>query len=272
MEQSLEARIVATPTGQVEYRVRGAGPLVVVVIASTGRACAELDPFAQALAKEGFRVVLPEPRGIAGSTGPNGGADFHGYAADFMAVIDAELPQSNNSRAIVAGHAYGNWIARTLACDYPDRIAGIVLLASSARHWPSELSEAITRITNPETTDQERQAALEDAFFAPGNDPSQWMTGWHAQVIAAQRSARANTSLEDWWTAGDARILDLVGAVDPFRPSGTERQLRDELGSQVTAQKIANASHAMPTEQPPAAAVAIARRFRDPTSGVRIVT
>ena len=271
MESVIPARITTTATGQVEYRVHGTGPLV-VVIASTGRGCAELHPFAQALTEHGFRVALPEPRGVGKSARPNSGDSFHDYAEDFFAVINAELPHSKDARAIVAGHAYGNWIARTLAADYPDKIGGVVLLAAGARKWPPELSDAITRITTPETSDQERRSALELAFFAPGNDFTDWTTGWHVEVIAAQRKARLHTPLQDWWSAGNAPILDLVGAVDPFRPSGTEGQLRDELGDRVTVQIIANASHAMPAEQPLDAAAAIARWYKTTGSSIELTT
>lgn len=250
-------RILSRPDGgTVGYRVEGVGPLV-LLIASTGRCCAELRPLADRLVACGFRVARPEPRGVAPSTGPMDGVTFHDFAADFAAVIEAE-----GGSAIVAGHAYGTWIARTLAADRPDLVAGVVLLASGAAAWPAELSAAITAINDPATPPAERLAALRLGFFAEGNDPTEWLDGWYPEVVAAQRAARAATPRSDWWGTGTAPILDLMGGADPFRPAGSETELVDEFGDRVTARTVANASHAMPAERPEAVADAIADWWR----------
>ncbi|SMD12789.1 alpha/beta hydrolase [Rhizobium sp. RU36D] len=251
-----ELRIVSTAAGQVGYRVGGTGPLV-LLIASTGRCCEELRPLATALKSQGFRVARAEPRGIAPSYGPMTGVSFHDFAADFAAVLAHEL--QDGDQAIVAGHAYGTWIARTIAADFPALVSGVVLLASGAKAWPAHLSAAITAINDPQTSDDDRLAALRLGFFADGNDASEWLGGWHPEVVASQRAARANTSQADWWGTGVAPILDLMGGVDPFRPSGSEDELVREFGSRVTAEAVAQASHAMPAEKPREAAEAIAR-------------
>ncbi|MGU3575020.1 alpha/beta fold hydrolase [Brucellaceae bacterium C25G] len=247
-------RVVQTPTGQICYRIGGSGQLV-LLIASTGRCCAELEPFANALINMGFRVIRAEPRGIEQSQGPMYSVSFHDFAADFAHALKAELP--DGERAIIAGHAYGTWIARTIATDYPDLISGVVLLASGSRNWPAHLSAAITTINASDTSDEERLEALRIGFFAEGNDASEWLNGWHPEVVASQRAARAQTPQADWWETGNAPILDLMGGADPFRPKGSENELVNEFGNRVTAQIIDNASHAMPAEKPQEAAQAI---------------
>lgn len=248
--------VLSVPGGTVGYRIGGTGPLV-LLIASTGRSCTELRPIAHALQRHGFRVARPEPRGIEPSRGPMTGIDFHDLARDFAAVIETE--GAPNAGAIVAGHAYGTWIARTLASDRPDLVSGVVLLAAGARAWPPHLSDAITIINASETLEEDRRAALRLGFFADGNDPGDWLTGWHPDVVASQRAARAATPQEDWRPTGRAPILDLRGGADPFRPAGTEDELVRELGDRVSARVIEGASHAMPVEKPQAAADAIAR-------------
>lgn len=255
-------RLIDRPGGiRIGYRVAGDGPLV-ILIASTGRCAAELRPLAEALNRHGFRVARPEPRGIAPSTGPMTGVTFHDFAADFAAVIEAERAAGTGRPAIVAGHAYGTWIARTLASDRPDLIDGVVLLASGARAWPAQLSAAITAINDPATAPEDRLAALRLGFFAEGNDATEWLDGWHPAVVASQRAARAATAQEDWWATGVAPILDLMGGADPFRPAGSERELVDEFGPRVTAAAVEGASHAMPAEKPDEAAAAIAAWWR----------
>jgi pimeloyl-ACP methyl ester carboxylesterase len=236
----------------ISYRVQGKGPLV-LFIASTGRGTEEFGDLAKRLAERGYRVLRPEPRGIGASKGPMTGVSFHDFANDFAAVIRKE-----GGKAIVAGHAYGGWIARTLAADHPDLTRGVVLLAAGAKKWPKELSDAITMINDPASTREQRLAGLRLAFFAKGNDPTAWLEGWHQDVTKSQRAAGKATKRADWWAAGRAPILDLQGGADPFRPAETRNELKSEFGERVTVVVIDNASHALPAEKPIETANAIA--------------
>jgi len=248
----VQHRSIQNGEATIAYSVRGSGPLV-MMIASTGRGSAEFAPLAERLTERGYRVVLPEPRGVAGSRGPLRGVTFHDFGDDFAAVIKAE-----GGPAIVAGHAYGQWIAKTIAADHPEQVRGIVLLAGGARQWPAELSDAITRINDPASSREERLAALRLAFFAPGNDPTAWLDGWHQDVTVSQREARKNTPAEDYWAGGRAPILDLQAGSDPFRPEKSRLETQAEFGDRVTVKVIPNASHALPAEKPRETADAIA--------------
>ncbi|MCA6221021.1 alpha/beta fold hydrolase [Photorhabdus antumapuensis] len=248
----VEQKTANNGVASIEYSVRGEGPLL-MVIASTGRGTAEFAPLADRLAMRGYRVALPEPRGISGSTGPMENVTFHDFADDFAAVIAAE-----GGKAIVVGHAYGHWIAKTIASDYPEMTRGIVLLAGAAKSWPSELSDAIMVISDPKSTREERLAKLRLAFFAAGNDPTPWLEGWHSDVIKSQSAARKLTNRKDWWAGGTASILDLQAGSDPFRPEASRMEAKDEFGNRVTVAMIEGASHALPAEKPIETADAIA--------------
>lgn len=247
-----ENKTVKNAEATIGYSVRGTGPLV-VVLASTGRGTAEFGVLADRLAERGYRVALPEPRGIAPSQGPMKAVTFHDFANDFAAVIKGE-----GGSAIVAGHAYGQWIARTMAADHPMLVKGVVMVAGGARKWPAELSAAITTINSPAATQQEKLAGLRLAFFAEGNDPTHWLQGWYPAVTESQRAARPLTRQESWWAAGDAPILDLQGGADPFRPESSRMEVKEEFGERVSVQVIPNASHALPAEKPLETADAIA--------------
>lgn len=251
--------VLASGAVRIGYRAGGCGPLI-VLIASTGRCAAEMLPLSLALQAAGFRVARPEPRGIAPSSGPMAGVTFHDLAADLAHVIRAEAP---GGQAIVAGHAYGAWIARCVAQDHPALVAGIVFLAAGAQAWPAHLSQAITAINDPATPEADRLAALRLAFFAPGNDAGDWLTGWHPRVVEMQRAARAATPPDSWRPAGTAPVLDLRGALDPFRPPGTEDEIASELGPRVTTRAIPHTSHAMPAERPAEVAAEMAAWARD---------
>lgn len=248
----VENKSVKNAQANIGYSVRGAGPLV-VILASTGRGTAEFGDLADRLAERGYRVALPEPRGIAPSSGPMKDVTFHDFANDFAAVIKAE-----GGSAIVAGHAYGQWIARTMAADHPGLVKGVAMVAGGARKWPAELSAAISTINSSAATQDQKLAGLRLAFFAKGNDPTHWLQGWYPDVTESQRAARTLTRQESWWAAGNAPILDLQGAVDPFRPESSRMEVKEEFGDRVTVKVIPNASHALPAEKPLETADAIA--------------
>ncbi|MCO6188421.1 alpha/beta fold hydrolase [Rhizobium sp. L1K21] len=229
----------------------GHGPLV-VVLPSIGRGVNELCPFAEALVGGGMRVILPEPRGIAGSLGPS---DFTLYdlADDIAAVIDV----AGGTPAIIAGHAFGNWVARMTATRHPQKVCGIVLLAAAARNWPRSIASDIELCSNYQHSREERLAALQRVFFAGGNDPQAWLDGWHGDLLARQRDAAAKVAQSVWWTSGIAPILDLQAAEDPLRPQETADELFLELPDRVTVKRIPGASHALPFERPKEAARAV---------------
>ncbi len=251
-DDQVAARSIKNGDATIAYTVRGEGPLV-MMIASTGRGSAEFAPLADRLVERGYRVVLPEPRGVDGSSGPLKGVSFHDFGDDFAKVIEAE-----GKPAVVAGHAYGQWIAKTIAADHPQLVSGIVLLAGGAKQWPSELSDAITRINDPGSSREEKLAGLRLAFFAEGSDPTHWLEGWHPDVTWSQREARKNTPREDYWAGGTAPILDLQAGADPFRPESSRMETKDEFGERVTVTVIPGASHALPAEKPIETADAIA--------------
>ncbi|WEX08716.1 alpha/beta hydrolase [Chelativorans sp. AA-79] len=249
-----EATMKSVTNGEatISYYAQGEGPLI-LFIASTGRGTEEFGLLAERLAERGYRVLRPEPRGVGESKGPMEGVSFHDFADDFAAVI-----RNEGEQAIVAGHAYGNWIARTIASDHPELTRGVVLVAAGAKEWPKELSDAITMINDPASTREQRLEGLRLAFFAEGSDPTPWLEGWHQEVTRSQRAARKLTNREDWWAGGTAPMLDLQGGSDPFRPASSRQELKDEFGDRVTVKVIEGASHALPAEKPTEVADAIA--------------
>src|SRR4030095_1993238 len=100
--------------------------------------------------------------------------------------------------AVIVGHAYANWVARATAVDHPQLVKGIVIAAAGAKNFPSYLSGYIDKCEDASLPDEERITYLKRAFFAPGNDPTSWLHGWHADVKKAQRAARAATKLEEF--------------------------------------------------------------------------
>jgi pimeloyl-ACP methyl ester carboxylesterase len=225
----------------------GEGPPV-VLLPSLGRGAEDFDPIAARLAAVGFKVLRPQPRGIGGSRGRLVGMDLHDCAADIAAVIEA----AHCGPAFVVGHAFGNRVARMLATDRPELVRAVSLVAANVGRDPSppDVRAAIRASADPSLPDAMRLDALRYAFFAPGNDPSAWLTGWHPEVLAAQRLAGDRTSREEDFAGGTAPILYLQPTHDPLAHGHHAQEYRALLGDRVTIVMIPHASHAAIAEQP----------------------
>lgn len=250
----------AEPGGQIEVLIdepAGEGAAAqapaIVLLPSSMRDARDLGALAWCLAAAGFRVLRPQPRGMGASSAPPADMTLHELAEDVAQVISA----FGGGRAIVAGHAFGHFVARVADLEHTERVRGVVVLAGAARTFPPGLTQALEHAADAARPRAARLAALRHAFFAPGHDPSPWLDGWHPHWREAYRTAGATPDKSTWWPVSHAPILDLQGACDPWRPEATRGELRAVLGDQVTVHVIADASHALPDEQPAAAAAAI---------------
>lgn len=246
--------IVAYDDVRIDTVVQGEGPAI-LILPSLGRdGLGDYDATAQWLAGMGWRVLRPQPRGVAASSGPMDGVLLLELARDIAEVIR----QQGGGRAVLVGHAYGNYVARMTAVAHPEIVRGVVLAAAAARGLAPETVAAPAIAGDLQRPEAERLAALQFAFFAPGHDARPWLAGWYPATQAMQAaSSRGSVTADAWWHAGQAPLLELIPDADPFKPRAHWHQLRDEFGGRVTAQVITNASHALFPEQPQAVAEAI---------------
>src|SRR5262245_66596981 len=73
----------------IDTIAEGHGPLI-VLLPSRGRDSEDYDAAAAGLAKEGFRVLRPQPRGMHASKGPMKDITLHDLARDVATVIERE--------------------------------------------------------------------------------------------------------------------------------------------------------------------------------------
>ena len=248
-EQAVTRMMIRRPDVAIEVLAQGRGHRI-VLLPSLGRGASDFDPIAERLAGAGFCVLRPQPRGIGESRGPMSGIDLHDYAADVAALI----AHDGGGAAFVAGHAFGNRVARMLATDRPDLVRAVSLIAANVGHAPSPpaVREAIKASANSALPDAQRLAALQFAFFAPGNDARSWLEGWHPDVLAAQRVAGDRTARAEDYAAGQAPILYLQPDHDPLAHEEDAEEFKRALGDRVTVLIIRNCSHAAVAEQPDA--------------------
>jgi pimeloyl-ACP methyl ester carboxylesterase len=219
----------------------------ILFIPSRGRSVDDFHNLSNRLVAAGYQAILPEPRGIAGSTGPLENITYHDLASDLAATIQSVVGRP----ATVIGHDFGGRVARTLATDHPHLVKQVVLIgaAGKVRRSP-EVERLTTRFWETSLPPQDRLAVLRRTFFAPGNDPSVWQNGWHFDVARAQRASDGRTALDEWWAGGTAPMLVIYGAEDMIAVPANAKSLAAEFPDRVTLVEITKAGHAMLPEQP----------------------
>jgi pimeloyl-ACP methyl ester carboxylesterase len=251
-EGTRSREVVRYDNVEIDLIAEGRGPLI-VLLPSRGRDSEDFDDVASRLAAAGYRVLRPQPRGAGKSTGALEGIRLQDLARDVAHVIAREKA----GPAVIAGHAYGNWVARMTATDHPALVRGIVLMAAAARTFPDELRAVVQQSADANLPDEQRLAALRKGFFLPAHDASVWLRGWAPAANKAQGAAASATKQAEYWQAGTVPMLDLVPDRDPFKPKEKWNESREEFGERVSVVIIANASHALIPEQPGAVVDAI---------------
>jgi pimeloyl-ACP methyl ester carboxylesterase len=264
--QSRTREIVRRDNVTIEVIADGRGPLI-VMLPSLGRDSEEFDPAAARIAAAGFRVLRPQPRGYGRSAGPMENLTLHDLARDVAAVIEHEntLLGAAAGPAIIAGHAFGHFVAKMTAVDFPKLVRGVILIGAAQKTPDPAVQRSVAIASDPSQPEAERLKHLQIVFFAPGNDARIWLTGFHANVRAAEIIARDATSQKDYYAAGNVPLLDIQGENDPYKPPSARNELVDEFGAKrVTVVRVPHAAHAIIVEQPTAVAdavVAWARRL-----------
>jgi pimeloyl-ACP methyl ester carboxylesterase len=123
----VDRRKVATDYGAVEYADWGQGPPVLLVHGVVG-GC-DVPPSWRALIPAGYRIIAPSRFGYLGSAMPPN-PTVAAQADAFAALFDALAIE----RAIVLGFSAGTTSCVQLALRHPNRVAGLVLIASNAPH------------------------------------------------------------------------------------------------------------------------------------------
>ncbi len=250
--------IVSAGPASLQVIVRGQGEPI-VFIPSRGRGVEDFDDLSKRLVQAGYRSILPEPRGIGGSTGPLEGITYHDLASDVAVMIQSLV----GGPATIIGHAFGNRVARTLASDHPRLVKRLILLSAGGMVPRSpEIEKVTTRFWETALPREDRLTAIRRAFFATGNDARAWEEGWYFDVARAQRASDARTPLNEWWTGGSAPILVLQGAEDVVAVPENAKRLTAEFPDRVTLVEIPKAGHAMLPEQPDQIATAILAYIR----------
>ncbi|WP_419917710.1 alpha/beta fold hydrolase [Candidatus Poriferisocius sp.] len=249
--------MVPTNHGSIEVRISGGTSgeeSLVVMLPSLGRGAADFDRLADDVARAGYRVACPEPRGLGGSAGAEREETLAALAGDVADVIRG----LGGGPAYVVGHAYGNRIARMTATMHSELVEGLVLLACGGFVPPTEeVAGTLRTVFDTRQPPEVRRDAVARAFFAPGNDPTPWVGGWHGSLAHRQERATVSTPVSDWWAGGSAPMLAVQPADDVLAVPANAEALVEAAGDRVEVVFIPNAGHALLPEQPEAVADAV---------------
>jgi pimeloyl-ACP methyl ester carboxylesterase len=237
----------------IETIIDGEGPTF-VILPSYGRdSGVDYDPFVAPLVRAGWKVLRPQPRGIAGSKGPMTDVSLHDLADDVARCVR----RLGDGAAVVLGHAFGHGVAKMTTTDHPDLVKAVILAAAQASHVAEDIAKTPFIAGDTSAPEADRLAALRKAFFAPRHDASLWLDGWYPATLKMQHAAAQTVPPSEYWACGDVPLLELIGADDPWKPKQYWDELHSEFGKRVTTAVIQDASHALFPEQPGAIADAV---------------
>lgn len=236
--------------------IRGGDPLV-LIHPSLARGAADFDEVAGLIAARGYRVVSFDPRGVGmtrSSAGRLAGVNLHGLAADVRAIIDS----LGGGPAHLIGHDFGNRVMRTLATDQPDYAQSITLWGAGSGTPSAQAATILLTVVNNNAPADEFKAAVAEGFFAPGNDPTSWYTGWYTAAGFSQQIASTTTPASEYQDGGRARMMIVQGAQDFIAPQEGSLDLQNRLGSRAQRVVIDGAGHCLVAERPTEVAAATA--------------
>lgn len=263
MRTMSQSRVIERDGVAIEALIGGRGPLV-AMIPSLGRPAEDFDDLARRLAVAGYATACVQPRGLGRSTGPMTGVSMADLAGDVATVIEG----FGGGPAVVIGHAFGQRVGRVLATLRPDPVKGLVMLAAGGKvPIPGRAQESLLGCFDLSLLAETHLEHVRYAFFAPGNDPAVWTTGWHPEVARMQRAAtqglagadagRATDANAAWWGSGSAQILVIQGLQDTVALPDNGRLLKAEFGDRVELMELDGAGHALLPEKPDAIANAV---------------
>ncbi|MDP2637418.1 MAG: alpha/beta hydrolase [bacterium] len=134
-----QERQIAVNTTRVFYRTAGEGP-VVLVLHGWGRGSVAYIKVMEALAQQGYQVVIPDLPGF-GNTEPPKSA----WGTDEYAKFAFEFSQKLGlAKFYLLGHSFGGQVAVSFATDHPQQVQKLILYAAAViRREPAESTKKI---------------------------------------------------------------------------------------------------------------------------------
>jgi class 3 adenylate cyclase/pimeloyl-ACP methyl ester carboxylesterase len=188
-----ETRYAPMPDeGFLAYKVIGDGPVDLAVLGSLPSQIEvyfEYEPAARFILDlaSSTRLILHDRRGTGLSDAGGGVPDLETRAADLRVILDA----ARSSRAFLFGISDGGSVAALLAAEDPERVAGFIWYAASARNvrapdWPyGDSSEELDRLNEKSMAAWGQPDNLRRAFEEAGASLDSDLASWLAKMQRA---------------------------------------------------------------------------------------
>ena len=160
-------------------------------------------------------------------------------------------------RYVVVGHSMGGAVAQLMALDYPDRVAGVVLLATAGR---LKVSPAVLNVIRHQF--DRLPAMMAAAGYSPATPPekaaamAQGQVQADQQVVLSDFRACCRVDVRHRLAGLTHRVAVLSAADDLLTPPKLQRRLVDLL-PRAQRYDVARAGHFMYAERPDAVAEAV---------------
>lgn len=205
-----------------------------------------------------FDLLLPDLRGFGQSAAPRTSYLLTDMAADIAALMDA----LGLARAALAGHSMGGYIALAFARAWPERVAGLGLVASHVFADPPERRAA--RYRDAAEIEAHGPRLLAESF-PPKLTPDPRLQTFLRDLIARQspwgvaQAMRAMAERPDasaWLAEFDFPLVVIHGVADALVPVERAWQAKT-LVPRLHLVEIENAAHMPMMEAPEATAKAL---------------
>jgi pimeloyl-ACP methyl ester carboxylesterase len=286
LPSTFKSQIVHSPAGaDIFVRSAGQGPVVVLIhgYAETSDSWA---PLATELQKT-YTVVVPDLRGIGGSSRPAGGYDKKTQAADIRAVVTT----LGFDRTFVVSHDIGIMVAYAYAALYPDKVERLVVMDAplpGVAPWDDIVKDHKLWHFSFWGPDEERLVQGRERIYldriwndfsaSPTTEPDEATRKFYAAQYAKPGAMRAgfahfkafSQDVEDNKVFQQTKLTMPVLAVGGGKSFGaTEAVVMRNVAVNVREAVVPNSGHWLMEESPTFTVALIRDYLKDPTAAAR---
>ena len=278
LPSSFQQRTIHSPEGaDIFVRSGGSGP-VVVLIHGYAENSDSWAPLAADLMKD-RTVVVPDLRGIGGSSKPANGYDKKTQAKDIRAVVTS----LGYDKTLVVAHDIGNMVAYAYAATYPDKVERLVVMDApipGIDPWSEILQSPGVWHFNFHGPDAERLVAgreriyfdrIWNDFTGDPGEPDEATRNFFAATYAQPGGMRAGFAQFAAFSqdAKDNQVFEQTKLIMPVMAVGGEKSfgplqavIMRHVATNVQEEVVAGSGHWL-MEERPAYTVALIRNFLD---------
>jgi pimeloyl-ACP methyl ester carboxylesterase len=206
-----------------------------------------------------YRVLTPDLRGFGSSDPPYGAITVDTYADDLVALLDA----LGVGAATFAGLSMGGYILMALVRRHPERVRGLMLLATKAsgdNEAGKQGRNAMIALVREAGAEAVAEKMLPNMLTARTREQSEELVAFVRHMMAdspVEGIAAALEALRDrpdsikTLRACELPVLIVVGEEDQVTPPADASAMRDALGRS-RLEVIPDAAHLVNLEQPEA--------------------